>query len=196
MKIVGLTGGIGSGKSTVAYFFRLLGIPVYIADEAAKRIQETSSETRNAIIDLLGEKAYNGSLPNRSYIAARVFTNDQLLKSLNAIIHPKVHEDFRIWKKNQNELYCIYEAAILFENQGHRTCDFTVLVTAPKELRISRLLNRDETTREKIEARMAAQWPDEEKIKLADFVIENIHLENTKKQVDFMHKKLTFLITH
>ncbi|HET8838237.1 MAG TPA: dephospho-CoA kinase [Flavobacteriaceae bacterium] len=196
MKVVGLTGGIGSGKSTVAGFFRMLGIPVYIADEAAKRIQETSPETRFATIDLLGEKAYNGSLPDRGYIASRVFENDQLLKFLNAIIHPKVHEDFRIWKNNQNGLYCIYEAAILFENQGHRSCDFTILITAPKELRINRLLDRDETTREKIEARMAAQWTDEKKLKLADFVIENINLENTKKQVDFLHKKLTFLITH
>ena len=193
MKIVGLTGGIGSGKSTVAKFFEELGVPIYIADEAAKRIQETSEETRAGILDLLGEKAYDGNLPNRAFIASKVFSNDQLLKSLNEIVHPKVREDFENWMKNQSGTYCIYEAAILFETGGNKTCDRTILVVAPKKMKIDRLLERDETTREKIEARMAAQWPDDKKRKLADFIIENEILENTKKQVIFLHKKLSLL---
>ncbi len=194
MKIVGLTGGIGSGKSTVAKFFEAEGTPIYIADEAAKRIQETSEETRAAIIDLLGEKSYRGKLPEREYIAFKVFANKKLLTALNEIIHPKVREDFCRWRKQQTGLYCIYEAAILFENGGDLTCDYAILVTAPIELKIKRLLERDHTTREKIQARMATQWSDDKKRKLANFEIQNNDLENTKKQVVFLHKKLILLI--
>lgn len=191
MKVVGLTGGIGSGKSTVANFFLEMGIPVYIADQKAKKIQDNSEETRLEIIALLGEKAYDGTVPNRAFIASKVFYDPILLKKLNEIMHPKVRADFKSWKNLQKGDYCLYEAAILFETKGEQSCDLTILVTAPYELKIKRLMERDRVNREEIEARMAAQWSDSEKAILADFIIENIELTNTQKQVVFLHKKLT-----
>lgn len=190
MKVVGLTGGIGSGKSTVAGFLRDLGVPVYIADEEAKKIMETSSEVRQEIISLLGEEAYQESKPNRSWIASSVFQEKSLLNALNKIIHPKVKEDFETWLQQQKTPYVVYEAAILFENGGETRCDYTILVTAPKKMRIQRLLKRDHATRKSIEARMNAQWSDERKLKLADFSIENKELLQTKKETHRLHKVL------
>lgn len=190
MKIIGLTGGIGSGKSTVAQFFKNLGVPIYIADEAAKKIMETSVEVRQEILALFGKKAYEGSKPNRPFIASKVFQDKKLLDSLNKIIHPRVRENFESWLGEQSAPYVIYEAAILFENGGETRCDLTILVTAPKEDRIKRLLIRDQTDRAKIEARMAAQWSDDRKKELADFHIENSQLELTKIGVQKLHKSL------
>lgn len=195
MKTIGLTGGIGSGKSTVAGFFQELGVPVYIADEAGKEIMETSETAKAEIIALLGEKSYQNNAPDRPYIATKVFNHHALLKKLNAIVHPKVREHFKTWAAEQKAPYVLYEAAILFENGGEKKCDFTILVTAPKEIRIERLLKRDRSDRQKIEARMNAQWSDEKKRKLADFTIENLDIEATKQSVRQLHHKLLRLIT-
>lgn len=190
MKIIGLTGGIGSGKSTVARFFAELGAPIYIADDEAKKIMETSKIIREEIKVLLGEEAYQGEKPDRGWIASKVFQEDSLLQALNKIVHPRVREHFEAWTKRQNAAYVIYEAAVLFENGGDKNCDYTILVTAPKETRIERLLKRDRSTRKEIEARMAAQWSDKRKSKLADFQIENLLLEQTKEAVVALHQKL------
>lgn len=190
MMVVGLTGGIGSGKTTVAGFFKELGIPVYIADEAGKRLMLTSEKIRQAIIKHFGEKAYTATTPNRKFIASLVFENPQQLKALNKIIHPEVAADFATWAKNQDAPYVIYEAAILFETGGYKKCDFNILVTAPKEERIKRLLKRDKSKIEEIEARMANQWSDEMKKKLTDFVIENTDLSLTKSKVEELHEFL------
>lgn len=188
MMVVGLTGGIGSGKTTVAGFFKELGIPVYIADEAAKNLMETSEEIRAKIIQLLGNEAYSGNEPNRKFIAAKVFNDPEKLEALNGIIHPAVASDFQQWKKKQKDSeYVLYEAAILFEKGGYKNCDFNVLVTAPMEARIDRLQKRDQSTVEEIEARMRNQWPDEKKRELADFTIENGNLSQTKEQVKTLH---------
>lgn len=191
MKVIGLTGGIGSGKTTVASIFKTFGIPVYIADIAAKKIMDNSAEVREEIIQLLGQEAYHKEKPNRPWIAARVFKNKPLLEALNTIIHPRVKIDFENWLEQQNAPYIIYEAAILFENGGETRCHSTILVTAPKNLRFERLLHRDHTTIEKIEARIAAQWSDEKKRKLADYIVENKTLTETKAQIEKLHIQLT-----
>lgn len=190
MMIVGLTGGIGSGKTTVANFFRKLGIPVYIADEAGKRLMLTSEEIKEAVVKLFGDKAYSGGQPDRKYIASRVFKDSEKLKALNRIIHPAVAADFQNWLSRQKAPYIIYEAAILFESGGHKKCDRTILVTAPYEEKIKRLQFRDNSEIKEIEARMANQWSDEKKLKLADFQIENTDLALTKSKVAELHEIL------
>lgn len=189
MKIIGLTGGIGSGKSTVARFFTLFGIPVYTADDEAKRLMH-SPKLVSAITKLFGENAYiNGSL-NRKFIARLVFNDGKLLQKLNAIVHPAVALDFKEWVNEQQAPYVIREVAILFENNGQDTCDQTILVTAPLAVRMKRVMKRDKTDATAVRARMDKQWPDSQKIPLADFVIQNIDLATTYKRVKDIHLKL------
>ncbi|HEY9184310.1 MAG TPA: dephospho-CoA kinase [Salegentibacter sp.] len=190
MMIVGLTGGIGSGKTTVANFFRELGIPVYIADEAGKRLMLSSKEIKDAVQELFGEKAYSGNEPDRKYIASRVFKDSGKLEALNKIIHPAVAADFQSWLTRQKAPYIIYEAAILFESGGDEKCDYTILVTAPHDEKIKRLRFRDNTEIEEIEARMDNQWSDEKKLELADFRIQNTDLALTKSQVEELNEIL------
>lgn len=190
MMVVGLTGGIGSGKTTVANFFRELGIPVYIADEAGKRLMLSSEEIKKAVRELFGEQAYPGDEPDRKYIASQVFNDSEKLEALNNIIHPAVAADFQRWLSRQDAPYIIYEAAILFESGGNEKCDRTILVTAPHDEKIKRLQFRDNSEIEEIEARMANQWSDEKKLKLADFQIKNTDLALTKSQVEELHEIL------
>lgn len=190
MKIVGLTGGIGSGKTTVAGFFKDLGISVYIADDAGKRLMLESKDIKRKIIDLFGTEAYNESEPDRKFIASRVFGDKQLLEKLNAIIHPAVEADFQKWLDDQDSEYIIYEAAILFEAGGYKKCDLTILVIADKDLRIKRLQKRDQSSVDEIEARMNNQWSDEKKSKMADFLIKNGELTQTKLQVERIHNEI------
>lgn len=188
MKIIGLTGGIGSGKTTIAQFFNELGAPVYIADVEAKKLMQTHPEIRKEIVELLGKEAYEGAFPNRPWIAVQVFSNPVLLQQLNKIVHPRVKEDFANWVQKQNTAYVIYETAILFENGGEKQFDATILVTAPKNLRIERLQKRDASTIKQIENRMNAQWEDDQKVKLATYCIENKILTEAKAAVLQLHK--------
>jgi dephospho-CoA kinase len=188
--IVGLTGGIGSGKTTVAGFFSELGIPVYIADREARKLTNTSLYIRKKLIALLGNEAYTESGINKHYVADKIFKDAQLLEQVNKIIHPKVMQHFKRWLKKQNAPYCIKEAAILFENGSYKNCDLTILVTAPVELRIQRVLDRDETTKLAIEERISNQWEDEKKLQLANFHIENISLKDTKTCVKEVHDRI------
>ncbi|MDB4402356.1 dephospho-CoA kinase [Algibacter sp.] len=190
MIIVGLTGGIGSGKTTVAKQFLEIGIPVYIADEEAKRLMRRSKIIKRKLIKLFGKEAYVGEELNKPFLANIIFNDKNYLQKMNAIVHPKVARHFEKWVLKQEAPYVIKEVAILFENGGHNTCDFVITVTAPIETRIKRLLKRDNTSYEKIEAIMKNQWTDEEKVKQSHFVIENIELENTKKQVVKIHKEI------
>jgi dephospho-CoA kinase len=190
MIIVGLTGGIGSGKTTVAKAFRALGIPVYIADEEAKKLMRRSKVIKRKLIQLFGDKAYvNGDL-NRAFIAGIIFNDKTNLGKINAIIHPRVARHFEKWALKQDAPYLIKEVAILFENEGHKDCDFVITVKAPKRKRIERLLKRDNTTKEKIEAIIKNQWTDSEKVKLSDFVIDNVTLQKTQEQVLKIHNKI------
>jgi dephospho-CoA kinase len=186
--IVGLTGGIGSGKSTVAGMFRDLGVPVFIADEQARYLMEEDAGVINAIKALLGAESYKQGKPDRAYIASRVFHDSALLAGLNAIVHPAVAKRFAEWYKTQQAPYVIYEAAILFEHGGHEKCDRVILVTAPREVRISRVIARDKISREEVLSRMQHQWPEDRKIPLADYVIENIEMGETLRIVEKLHQ--------
>lgn len=190
MKIVGLTGGIGSGKTTVANMFSNLGVPVYIADIEAKKLTNSSKIIKNKIIALLGDKAYYKGEINKKYVANLIFNNKKLLNEVNAIIHPKVAQHFKKWVNKQQGIYCIKEVAILFENESYKNCDHTILVTAPKEIRIQRVINRDNSTIEEVEIRINNQWSDKEKIRLSDTIIKNIDLQTTQKKVDEVHLNL------
>lgn len=190
MTIVGLTGGIGSGKTTVAKMFGALGIPIYIADVEAKKLMNRSKVIKRKLIVLFGENAYVEGKLNRPYIANIIFNDKSYLEKMNAIVHPKVARHFKRWAAKQNAPYVIKEVAILFENGGNTQCDFVVTVTAPKTLRIERLLKRDDTSKEKIRAIMKNQWPDSEKMKLSDFVIVNKTLDEAKRQVHKVHQAI------
>ncbi|NER13314.1 dephospho-CoA kinase [Leptobacterium flavescens] len=188
--IVGLTGGIGSGKSTVATMFSELGIPVYIADDEAKELMNTSMRIREQLIALFGEEAYKENELNRPYIAGLVFNDKEKLQQLNAIVHPEVNRHFKNWYEQQKSPYVIKEAAILFENGGYRNCDLMITVTAPVDIRIQRVLQRDGGPEEDIRSRMRNQWKDEDKIALSDFVIENTDLIRTSMEVEKIHKHI------
>ncbi|MEM0519421.1 MULTISPECIES: dephospho-CoA kinase [Aequorivita] len=190
MKIIGLTGGIGSGKTTVAKMFSKLGVPIYIADVEAKKLTNSSKIIRRELIALLGENAYTDAGLNRTYVADKIFNDTNLLQAVNKIIHPRVAMHFKKWTTKQNAPYVIKEAAILFENGGYKHCDLTILVTAPKAIRIARVMARDKTSKEAIEQRINNQWSDKEKLKLADIIIENTTIEATKKRVSEIHKTL------
>ena len=190
-KIIGLTGGIGTGKTTVAKYFASKGVPFYIADEAAKKIMNTKEViqevqalfTENVILE-------NGQL-NREFIRELVFTNKDKLAQLNSIIHPKVKRNFDDWlSQHQDAPFVIKEVAILFETNGQDYCDATILVTAPLETRIQRVLERDKTSKDIILQIIQNQLPEEQKIRLATYVIENENLEKTYEFVDILIKKL------
>ena len=190
-KIIGLTGGIGTGKTTVANYFASKGVPVYIADEAAKEIMNTK-EVIQQVQALFAENVIleNGQL-NRNYIRELVFTDKDKLAQLNTIIHPKVTLDFENWlKQNKNASFVIKEVAILFETNRQNYCDATILVTAPLDTRIQRVIERDKTPKEIILNIINNQLPEEEKIKLATYVIENKNLEKTYEIIDNLIKKL------
>lgn len=188
--IVGLTGGIGSGKSTVGSMFQKLGVPIYHSDAEAKNLMIRSKRIKKDIVALLGEESYiNGEL-NRQYIAQKVFRDKSLLKGLNNIVHPAVRRHFKSWCKRQNAPYVIQEAAIIFENGTNEFYDKIILVTAPREIRVQRVVDRDGVTAEAVMARMENQWQDRDKEKLSDFVIENTELEATERQASQIHHKL------
>ena len=190
MKLVGLTGGIGSGKSTVANMFADLGVPVYNSDRQAKILMTRSAKLRKQIIELLGDQAFKDGALQRNYIAERVFTTPELLEQLNALVHPAVKKDFTEWSSEQDYPYVIQEAAILIENGSHGAFDKMILVTAPLEERIRRILERDSSSREAILERMQHQWEDAKKALYADYIIENVELSETLKQVASIHAEL------
>ncbi len=190
MKIIGLTGGIGSGKTTVAKMFAELGIPVYNSDVEAKILTNTSEAIRKELILLLGDETYKNGKLDRKFLADKIFNDKVLLQKVNAIIHPKVGEHFKNWVANQTAPYVIKEAAILFESGSNVQCDLVILVTASKKERIRRVMDRDQVSKTEVEARMNNQWNDSEKIKLSNFVIQNETLPETKIQVETIHSQL------
>lgn len=194
-KIVGLTGGIGSGKTTVAKMFETLKVPVYIADDEAKLLMNRSKVIRRKLEALLGTEAYLNNVLNKPYIASKIFNDSTLLKQMNAIVHPKVAAHFKKWTAKQHTPYVIKEAAILFENGSYRYLDFVITVTAPLQERISRVLKRDETTLERVKAIIANQWPDAEKIKQSHFVVVNKDLTTAQAQVANIHKEILKFIS-
>ncbi|PKW21016.1 dephospho-CoA kinase [Flavobacterium lindanitolerans] len=183
-KIIGLTGGIGSGKSSIAKHIESLGIPVYIADTEAKKILDTADVIAK-VIALFGDDILENGKIDRKKIAALVFQDPEKLKKYNAIIHPEVYLHFQNWVKQHNNYpLVVKEAAILFESGSYKDCDKIILVTAPKENRIQRVMKRDAVTREAVEQRMSHQWDDETKKSMSDFIIENIELEKAKQSAE------------
>ncbi|WP_104736100.1 dephospho-CoA kinase [Hanstruepera ponticola] len=190
MKIVGLTGGIGSGKTTVAKVFNDLGIAVYISDIEAKALMNRSKVIKRKLIALFGEEAYLNNTLNRPFIANKIFNNKSLLDKMNAIVHPKVGQHFNKWVKKQSGSYVLKESAILFESGGDAYCDFTILVTAPEDIRIQRIIKRDDTSKEKVKTIIENQLSDAAKRDKVDFIIENTSLNKMKKQVHQVHREL------
>lgn len=193
-KIIGLTGGIGSGKSTVANFFKELGVPVYIADSEAKKIMdnpEIIQEVQSVFDENIIDK--NGKL-DRKKIADVVFNNPAKLQELNAIIHPKVKDDFVIWlKKHQEYPFIIKEVAILFETKSEKDFDKIILVTAPEEIRIKRVMKRDNVSEKEVLERMKNQLPDTEKMSKSDYVVDNKNVNDTKKQIKKIYELLNYI---
>ncbi|SDB43410.1 dephospho-CoA kinase [Flavobacteriaceae bacterium MAR_2010_188] len=190
MKIVGLTGGIGSGKTTISDMFKKLGVPIYIADTEAKRLMNKSKTIRTKLIKLFGAEAYNDHGLNREFIASKIFNDKNLLEEINHIVHPEVAEHFSKWIKNQDAPYVIKEAAIIFENDMQNQFDFIITVVADKEARIERLLKRENISRERILSVMANQMSDDEKTDKSDFTIINNDLKRAEKSVLKIHKSL------
>ncbi|MDG1064386.1 MAG: dephospho-CoA kinase [Flavobacteriaceae bacterium] len=190
-KVIGLTGGIGSGKSTVATEFAALGVPVYHADERAKILMNMDIELKGKLRDLLGPETYVNGRLNTGFVATHIFADPELLASWNALVHPSVALDFELWLSKQDSIYVVKEVAILYETGGADQCEAVILVTAPKHVRLNRVIERDGATLEQVESRMARQWPDQIKRKKADYVIENEILSETLKQVHQIHQKLT-----
>jgi dephospho-CoA kinase len=185
---LGITGGIGSGKSTVCGIFSHLGVPVYHADERAKWLVDHDAGMRSEIIEAFGEKSFKGDTYNREYIASIVFKDKARLEKLNSIIHPVV---LKYWESFCAEhgaaTYVIKEAAIMLEAGGREVMDKIILVYSPKELRMQRLIARDQLSPEAIEARMNSQMPEEEKMKLADYIIYNDSEHSLLEQVRNIH---------
>jgi dephospho-CoA kinase len=189
-KIVGLTGGIGSGKTTVAKMFANYGVPIYIADVEAKALMNRSKVIKRKLIALFGDQAYADDKLNRTFLASKIFNDKHLLTQMNSIVHPKVASHFKRWLKKQTSPYIIKEVAILFENESYKTCDFTITVVAPEGVRIERVIKRDNSSSDKVKAIIKNQWKDEAKIALSDFVVYNKSLQETEKQVLDIHQEI------
>ena len=191
--IVGVTGGIGSGKSTVTKLFQeFKDVSVYIADDEAKKISNTSLVVKQKLIEEFGEQAYVKGLLNRAFIADIVFNNPKKLAFLNSVIHPEVAKHFKEFVlKNNDKSYIVYESAILFESGGFKNCDFVITVIAPIEVCVNRVIKRDKTTREHVLNRINNQWSTSKKSIQSNYVIENISLQNTQKSVRNIHNILT-----
>lgn len=173
-KLIGLTGGIGAGKSVAAKIFATLGIPIFDSDRAGKELLEKDPGVRRDVVDVFGEKAYVNGAPDRKYLAGVIFSDPSMREKLNAIIHPAVRRAFRVFAdEHPSAPYVINEAAILIETGAYRQLDALILVTAPEDVRIERVTKRDGVTAEEVRKRMAAQWPEEKKRGFAQYVIEN-----------------------
>ena len=189
---IGITGGIGTGKTTVCKIFEILGIPVFYADQAAKQVMHEDELLVEEIKSAFGASAYSraGEL-DRKYLAGIVFNDEFQLERLNSLVHPAVFRAYDKWKGVQKASYVIKEAALLFESGSYKESDYNVVVTSPLELRIKRIMKRDGISVEQVKARMSKQMSEEEKVKLADFIVKNDESELLIPQVLDLHQ--TFL---
>lgn len=186
MIVLGITGGIGSGKSTITEIFRLMNIPVYIADVESKKLTSSSPIIKKKLINLFGEDLYSNGDLDKKKLASLIFTNEDNLKRVNEIIHPEVKKDFEKWAQIQSKKHTIiaHEAAILFESGFNKFMDKTITVYTPLETRIARTIKRDKVSRENVLERIANQMSDEEKIKLSDYIIYNDEQHSLIEQVE------------
>lgn len=189
-KIIGLTGGIGSGKTTLATYMESLGIPVFIADDEAKKLMQ-SADVLEAIQTSFGDAIFENGQLNRQQLAAIVFSKPEKLQQLNGIIHPAVKQQFSIWLgQYQSEPIVVYEAAILFESGSYQNCDSIITITAPLEDRIIRVMQRDSSSREQVLERINAQWTDDQRAAKSDYVIDNTNTQIAKQEIDKILKIL------
>jgi dephospho-CoA kinase len=187
---VGLTGGIGSGKSTVAQIFEVLGIPVYYADISAKKLMNENADLRSSITNIFGEQAYTNNILDRKYISSIVFSDPAKLQQLNALVHPATKKDGEAWMQEQTSPYAIHEAALIFEAKVSDRLDLVIGVSSPIELRIKRAMERDKVSREEVLKRMEQQLDEEVKMSKCNFVLINDELQLLIPQVLELHKKL------
>ncbi len=187
---VGITGGIGSGKSTVAKVFEVLGIPVYYADDAAKKLMNEDAVIKEKLTDIFGVAAYTDGVLNRSYISSLVFNNPAKLEHLNAIVHPATLKDAAEWMQLQTTPYAIKEAALIFESGAEKNLDYVIGVSAPEDLRMERVMQRDNITRDEVIARMNKQMDEATKMRLCNYVIYNDEAQLVIPQVMEIHEKL------
>jgi len=190
---VGLTGGIGSGKTTVAGIFQVLGIPVYYADDAAKKLMNEDAALKEKIIQHFGNDAYKDGMLNRSYIGKLVFEDKKKLAILNSLVHPVTIRDGNEWMQQQTTPYAIKEAALIFESGSQHGLDYVIGVYAPESLRISRTVKRDDIKSDAVSMRMKNQMNEDEKMKLCDFIIYNDEMQPVLPQVLTLHQQLRAL---
>src|SRR6218665_1058883 len=183
-KIIGLTGGIGSGKTMVANYIQSLGFPVYISDDEARELMDTN-EIIQSVSNEFGNDIIDDKKINRQKLAKIVFNNPDKLQKLNSIIHPQVKKHFDSWLQKHEKYPIVFkEAAILFESGSYKDCDAVIAITAPLEVRIQRVMERDKTDRESILTRMKNQWTDKQRAAKSNYVIHNVLVEDTKSQID------------
>jgi|TARA_B100001094_G_scaffold135969_1_gene131642 dephospho-CoA kinase len=194
MKHIGLTGGIGSGKTTVSKILVKNGIPVYDSDSNAKLLMNSSNEIKKLIINHFGKLSYTNNKLNNKYISKIIFNNPVEMNRINSLIHPFVHDNFNKWKNNFSSKYVIFESAIIFETGSYEKFDFNILVLSDIEKRIKRVINRDFSSEDDVLTRIKSQWIDDKKIPFADYVIKNNKsfksLENNVlMMIDTLNKK-------
>ena len=189
-KLVGLTGGIGSGKTTVAALFSAMGVPIYNSDTAAKRLMNTSSQIKTELQELVGAEVYDTQGLNKTFLASKLFEDQSLLSQVNAIVHPRVAKDFESWFTQQQTPYAIKEVAILFELESESNFDAIITVTATEQERIERVIERDGKTSEMIKKIIAHQLPESYKIENADYVIHNTLLDELPQKVEDIHRQI------
>ena len=187
---VGLTGGIGSGKTTVSEVFHSLGIPVYNSDKRAKYLMENDPSLRVAIIQYFGEESYRSEVLNRLYLSEQVFSDKSKLQKLNSIVHPVVGNDFALWCKNQSAPFVLKEAAILIESRAYKGLDKIIVVTASENVRMERVMERDGVKASEVRDRINNQMTDSERLQYADFIIDNDGIQMLIFQVKEVFNKL------
>ena len=188
MKTIGLTGGIGSGKSTVSKILLNHNIPVYDSDSKAKKLMNSSNELKEMIIKYFGKNSYQDNQLNKSYISNIIFNNQIKIDKINSLVHPFVFRDFNKWKKNITSKYIIFESALIFETGSYKNNDFNILVVSDLNERIKRVVKRDRVKEKDVLVRIKNQWNDEKKIPLADYVFKNNSLMDTREKVIEMIK--------
>ena len=188
MKIIGLTGGIGSGKSTVSKILLNHNIPVYDSDSKAKKLMNSSNELKEMIIEYFGKNSYQDNQLNKIYISNIIFNNQIKIDKINSLVHPFVFRDFNKWKKNITSKYIIFESALIFETGSYKNNDFNILVVSDLKERIKRVVKRDRVKEKEVLVRIKNQWNDEKKIPLADYIFKNNSLMDTREKVIEMIK--------
>src|SRR6266496_6061371 len=187
---VGLTGGIGSGKTTTAKIFELLGVPVYYADDAAKKIMNEDKQLKAAIQKQFGEESYRDGELDRNYLASKVFNDSFQLEILNSLVHPATIRDASNWTSQQTTVYTIKEAALIFESGAAEGLDYVIGVSAPSQLRIKRTMERNNVSYDEVVKRMNKQLDEKIKMKLCDFIVQNDEQQLLIPQIIELHQKL------